>query len=78
MWTATVTELLTIDLPESGQFYTVELHDIRGTLIFSKSLMGLQSARHKMNLHGLREGIYLLTVRRPGMAPVTTKVLKQN
>ncbi len=73
-----VADWLTIELPRSDTYYTIRLTDLRGAQIFAEMTRDFNSSSYRVNLKGLGEGLYLLTVVRPGIQPVTTKIIRRN
>jgi hypothetical protein len=73
-----VADWLTLELPQSDTYYTIRLTDTRGVLIFSELTKEFNAARYRVNLKGIRDGLYLLTVVRPGMQPETVKIIKRH
>jgi hypothetical protein len=73
-----VADWLTIDLPSSERYYTIQLSDIRGAVIFSETVKETRPASYKLNFSGLKNGIYLVSIRRPGIPPLVTKAIKRS
>jgi hypothetical protein len=73
-----VTDWLTINLPAPDTYYTIGLSDIRGSLIFSETRKEFQPTRYKLNFSGLKNGMYLISIRRPGVTPMVAKIIKTN
>jgi hypothetical protein len=73
-----VSDWLTINLPSSERYYTIELSDIRGAVIFSETTKETNPASYKLNFTGLKNGMYLVSIRRPGVPPMVTKIIKRS
>jgi hypothetical protein len=69
------TEILHICLPPDETGSSIEIVDLRGVRVFSQQ-QHLQSGEFSLNLHGLKDGIYLLMISREGKATEVKKILK--
>jgi CotH kinase protein/Secretion system C-terminal sorting domain len=72
-----VSDYLNLELPPSYSYYTIELCDVRGSIIFKKTPDKTESVKYRINCTGLREGVYLLRVTRPGGKPYIAKIFKK-
>jgi hypothetical protein len=72
-----VADWLTIDLPSSERYYTIELSDTKGAVIFSETAKETRPASYKLNFTGLKSGMYLVAIRRPGVPPMVTRIIKR-
>jgi hypothetical protein len=72
-----VSDYLNLELPLSYSYYTIELCDVRGSIIFKETPAKTESVKYRINCAGLKEGIYLLRVTRPGGKPYMAKIFKK-
>jgi hypothetical protein len=73
-----VSDYLNLEVPASYSYYTIELCDLRGSVIFKQMPKETRSAKYRINCAGLRQGIYLLRVTNPGYKPYVVKIFKKS